>query len=385
MKDELHIFIIWENAQPKKNDILNDIVNKFTIVKIVNIKWDEDNFSENMSRFYGEKLPPKSFKEVECGTGRFTLILILDRDPIYQIRTTSKGSFLVNTKTFDAKEIYRKWTGGGHKIHATNNINETKHDLLILLGRNYNDYINKIKKNIKNNIKESFEDRNIIGCIQWPSLEILFSVLNETTKYVVLRNYEGFPSNYYLDKHGDIDLLVENQKDTAYLLNAKPVSSTKHRAQYMVNINYKTIRFDIRFVGDGYYDERWQRSILKKRVFRNGFYTPSDYDHSYTLLYHALIHKNKVGNDYKEKLKSMGFNEREFHTTLQNFMKKMEYEYTEPYDLSVYYNFNILRKTITPRRALYLFTRNIVNYIKNITHKRLAKKVLHASTKIYKN
>ena len=52
---------------------------------------------------------------------------------------------------FDSKFMYREWTGGGHKIHCTNSIDETNHDLTLLLDKNAEDYLNDANKIETNN------------------------------------------------------------------------------------------------------------------------------------------------------------------------------------------------------------------------------------------
>ena len=131
---ELHLFIVWENATGKRQEILEDIALNFEVVNVYRITWTNKNFSTNMSRFYGKKLPRGSGKERHCGTGPFTLIVVRDYFPKYEDRVTSRGVESVNTRMFDAKDRYRSWTGGGHKIHATNSSLETSHDMALLLG-----------------------------------------------------------------------------------------------------------------------------------------------------------------------------------------------------------------------------------------------------------
>ena len=72
----LYLFIIWSNALPHFEDILNDLASRFTVIKIIDVKWDPDNFSRNMARFYGQKLPSLSRKENECGVGPFKAVVI---------------------------------------------------------------------------------------------------------------------------------------------------------------------------------------------------------------------------------------------------------------------------------------------------------------------
>ena len=78
MKEELHLFIIWEHARYKQEEIIQDISKYFEILKIYEFNWSKDNFSNNLSRFYGTNLPKGSHKEVHCGTGKFLLIVLKD-------------------------------------------------------------------------------------------------------------------------------------------------------------------------------------------------------------------------------------------------------------------------------------------------------------------
>jgi hypothetical protein len=41
---------------------------------------------------------------------------------------------------FAAKRRYRRWTGGGHRVHATQNRREAERDLFLLLGRRSSSY-----------------------------------------------------------------------------------------------------------------------------------------------------------------------------------------------------------------------------------------------------
>ena len=125
---ETHLFILWENAREKEKEILEDIKKNFEILGLYNIKWNKENFSNNLSRFYGTNLPENSGKEQHCGNGDFLLIVVGIDNPKYEERQTSKGLQIVNTNMFDKKTYYRKLTGGGHKVHATNSEVETNHD-----------------------------------------------------------------------------------------------------------------------------------------------------------------------------------------------------------------------------------------------------------------
>ena len=221
MKEELHLFIIWENARNKQEEIIKDIKENFEIINIYDICWSKDKFSNNLSRFYGTNLPKGSGKEQHCGNGNFLLIIIKDLKPEYTERMTSKGSKIVNINMFDKKEKYRQWTGGGHRIHATNDEIETNHDITLLLGKNVKDYLKENNTEWDGKVINIAND--LLGSNGWKTVNEMFYALNNCTNYAILRNYESLPDEIYENEHNDIDLICESMEDTAYILNAKPV------------------------------------------------------------------------------------------------------------------------------------------------------------------
>ena len=171
MTNEIHLVIIWSKASDKKEKILNDLSNKFEILNQYLIGWDKADFSDNLSRFYGENLPKNSNKEKHCGIGDFYCVVVKDKNPIYDYRKTSKGDRIVNVNLFDSKQEYRKWSGGGHKIHATDNINESKLQIALLLGSTYSSYLKKET----NNKDLLVYNNNLQGSKGWDSFSHLFS------------------------------------------------------------------------------------------------------------------------------------------------------------------------------------------------------------------
>ena len=120
-RSEVHIFIIWSKACFLKEKIISDLQSQFQILDIFKVTWDKKYFSNNLTRFYGEYLPRFSGKERLCGKGPFVTVIVRDKQPIYEYRITNRGKEQVNKNIFDLKCKYRHWTGGGHKIHGTNN------------------------------------------------------------------------------------------------------------------------------------------------------------------------------------------------------------------------------------------------------------------------
>lgn len=374
---EVHLFILWEKSLYQKDRIVKDIESNFLVLKKYSIVWDSDNFSENISRFYGQNLPSHSYKEAECGTGEFVLILVKDLNPKYEYRETSNKKQLVNTNTFDAKNKYRMWTKGGHKIHSTNTIHETKHDLYLLLEKKYDTVL---KLNTSKKLNETPLNKNLAGAIQWNTTTDFFNTLNILVNYVVLRNFKGLPDKFDFRTHGDIDILTDMEaREVAYILGAKPVFKEKYRSHYKVNVENSTIRLDIRTTSDQYYCKSWSEDILKTRIYNNGIYIPNMENHLQSLIYHALVHKKNIPEDYQIFFKSKNIALFDLKNNLNNFMKKNNYVFCEPKDLSVHYNNFTLKKT-TLKRKFHTHTSNLTQFIAtklSSKNKRLIKKILN--------
>lgn len=354
--EEFGLFILWSKARTIENKIIDDISKRFEILNMFSITWTKEMFASNLSRFYGENLPKKSSKEKHCGNGPFLLVVVKDNNPMYRYRATSKGGAIVNINFFDSKEMYRNWTGGGHKIHATNDMKEFRHDLMLMLGLSIEDY--KKRYNKSNDIIQLKTD--VIGCNGWNSLEQIFYVLNATVDYVVLRNYEYLPKTFTFGPHGDIDILCKKQYNLVSILKAQKETKLKSRVRYSVKIGKDKLYFDFRYLGDKYYDTKWQREIIDNRIMYNGFYIPSEEDFKYSLLYHALIHKKSISTDYMEKFlewfKTDDINE--LNDILQAYMKNKKYMCVEPKDISVYFNTkNSHLNSSISRNVYYVFNR----------------------------
>jgi len=352
----IHTLIIWNKGLDQKNFILNDIDTNFNILNVFNINWKKEYFHINLKRFYSHsqyfrslssfnKIISKKIKH--CGDGNFILIVFEDKNPKLTKRETTSGTSTVNTNVFDRKTTYRDLTGGGHKIHSSDNAFETNKDLVLLFGLTTEEFI---EINSKREVKIINSNRNITGVPFWKNVNELFKVLNNSIDYVVLRNFDCLPNEYNVKGHGDIDVLVENLNYMSYLTGAKKMSpKSSYRCNYTINIDNESVPFDFRFLGDNYYDVEWEKNILfTKELVKNTFFTPNNENHFFSLLYHAVIHKPKIGKDYIEKLKQINKNyisnfnnlnnEKEYSLALSTFLEKNNYNFTTPLDKSVFIN-----------------------------------------------
>jgi hypothetical protein len=309
---EIHLLIDWDcffdidTIKKYLNDNGLELKKYFKHPKL-------ENKIETMSKFY--EVPVDDWR----GGTEFNLYIIIDNNPSYNKRETSKGIRKVNVNIFDLKKSLRKITGG-YRIHATDNIQETK-DNLKALGI-FDEYYNKRK---------------------FGSLQDVFDELNQhqNLKWVVMRNFEEMPHNITIDEHLDVDLLVNDYYLVKSILDGS--SATKqtyenggNRILNYVTINNNKVLFDFRSVGDNYYDKNFQIKMLNTRIKHpNGFYIPNEENHFYSLIYHSIIHKSNISSTYINVFKKYGLKDSELtKKTLKNkldiFMEKNGYSYVKP-------------------------------------------------------
>ncbi len=298
----LYLFVIWESARSKENFLFEELKKKFIIRDVYEIKWTRKNFENNMRRFYGSKLADASKKTANCGTGPFLLVLISDPHPKFAKRRTSNGMELVNINLYDNKKIYRKLTGAGYAIHSSINDKETNEDLTLLIGKNTQDLSKEISKDWDGSIKK--QESDLFGQDGWKDIKQLLYALNSTMNYVILRNFEDLADKFSTYEHNDIDILTDDFMRIPYITNGGK-SPFNYILSPLVKIGNKTIPIDFAYPGDNYYDEKWSKDILERRVLYNGFYTPSKEDYFYTLFYHCVFHQKKISDEYKKKLSNI--------------------------------------------------------------------------------
>lgn len=198
------------------------------------------------------------------------------------------------------------------------------------------------------------EQQNI-EAMGWKSITQLFEAMNSSIDYCVLRNTEDITTYFSPEIHGDIDILVKDQEAAIKLMRANKVHEKSFRVCYRVPVAGEFILFDIRYVGDNYYCEKWENDILNTRILVNNgdlnFYAMSHEQQFYTLLYHVYLQKLSVSVDYPAKLEryaKMAGTEYDNNVSavmpqLAAYMQAKDYMYVLPNDLDVGINWSNLR------------------------------------------
>ena len=261
--------------------------------------------------------------------------MIRDEKPTYEERMTSRGPEIVNVNLFDAKDRYRSWTGGGHKIHGTNNEKETNHDLTLLIGMNVADFLSKEASSTK---YEAFE-RDIEGANGWESLEHLFYVLNNTVSYVILRGFmePSAPPLFYVDT----DFITTDYENFRTVVNGVPALSTI-RPKSEIHIGENMYYLDVWDSRRNYYDPRWLQDMLATAIVRNGMRVLNEENDFYCLLYHCITNKGYFDEKYAEKLqaykKKFNIKEDDWAKVLVDWMSAHNYDITKHTDSSNDFN-----------------------------------------------
>lgn len=134
---DTYLFIIWPKALFAKEKIIKDIAENFKIIYHSTIHWTAANYENNLKALYGHKIPDVKDKISCIGKGPFELIVFADDKPTYDYRGNANDTIYCNTKVFDKKALYRKWTCGAFRVHGSSNSDEFNHDMAVLLGPDY--------------------------------------------------------------------------------------------------------------------------------------------------------------------------------------------------------------------------------------------------------
>lgn len=203
--------------------------------------------------------------------------------------------------------------------------------------------------------------------LAWNHIEEMFEQLHKANfRYIILRNYEEIDAdNFYSSGHADIDFLTSNGHQFAKTIGAYPRFAEDDGIHYKVMIAGTEVIIDARSVGDGYYDIHWEKEMLSRRKLReNRFYIADDQNYYYSLVYHAILQKKALANDYLVRLNAMAKDlnilattEHEHLNALERFMKEKGYFYTLPYDIHVPLRKELVDQTMV-KKQMNIFIRD---------------------------
>jgi hypothetical protein len=327
----LGLLVVWAGDQAGRERAVRHARTLFELRRLHAVRWTPALAAENCARLNRPELRSPS----SAGTPAPLLVLTVDATPSFA----------------DASRQFRAGIGTAASVHASSGTAATR-DLMLLLGVDPPTHLAGHEA-WDGRIEEV--SRDLAGARGWTSARELFHVLNHTVRYLVLRNFEEMPESLHVDAHADVDVLTDDYPELARVLNARRHVRCIPRwgGPHWVRIAGTEVWFDLRFVGDGYYDPTWARALLDRRVrHANGFFTPSDEDYFESLAYHAVVHKRMFAPDYGQRLAAMAraagrpeadaaalHDPARVKTEVDAILARRGYRYCRPRDVNVFYNF----------------------------------------------
>ena len=304
---DLQMFVLWETSQEHWPEILADLEQRFRVLDVRHVSWPAQDVDNNFRRLYW--MPPaassddaQGFKRRQiCGSGTFALVVVEDTAPAYgYARTFSQKVELVNRSIVAAKTLYREWTGGGFRIHSSNSLGEFFRDMSLLVGTVELDRLLDLHDPFCGT--PNAVSTKLAGTSGWASLTELFTHLLRSVDYAVLRNFEELPDRLP-DGDADVDALCRSAQDLAAVANARVLVDQCGKFSCVTQVNNSPLQFDLRTIGDNYYDTQWQADMLARAQVHGGcVMTLALDDYFFSLLYHAKVHKRQTKEIYRERL-----------------------------------------------------------------------------------
>ncbi len=182
-------------------------------------------------------------------------------------------------------------------------------------------------------------------------LRKIFDELNKNCSYLILRNWNDvLEDKVYANTEEDIDILCESKQSFIDLTGATSIHTNSHRDNYTVNYKGTKYRFDIRWIGDGYYPKVWEKKMIANRQLNeNDVYVLSQADYCHSLTYHALLQKPSLSDEYKKIIGKLyhiidhnnhEYDENTIQKKLKEFLDYHSYKFSIPQDPAVFINWN---------------------------------------------
>jgi len=214
---------------------------------------------------------------------------------------------------------------------------------------------------------------DLVGANGWESIDELFLVANICSNWVVLRNAEFLPDNFW-ENDKDIDVLCDNIELLSRVFNA--TKRANGISCYKTKIQNKYVDIDMRFLGDDYYDSCWGKNMIETRVYRQNVPLLNNENYFFSLFYHSKIHKKNIKPIYIKRLidiaRQLGFDltEKEIANDtlsseiIDDYLYTKNYKFTYPYDISCYLNLNmnVIKRLNNIKTAHYTpYDKDVIN------------------------
>lgn len=294
--------VVWPSGRAHDEQILAELGERFALADVSEVRWTPELTAIGYARFDGSSLVPPDPQRYlrERGVGAVLVISMFDEGATTE--RSQAGRSAGNRRFVEAAEALGL-RFGRERLYVAGSSAEAARGLMLLLERSPAE----VNRGPWSGTVQS-TTRDLAGAPGWDGVRQMFAVLNTGAPYVVLRNFEGLAELDFLPGHTDIDILTADYVQTIALLGADSRLRVRPRwgGRFNVTIASRQVICDLRFPGDRYYESEWAGDILAGRQLHpGGFYVPGHSELVDTMLYHAVVHKPEVRQDYQTRLAEM--------------------------------------------------------------------------------
>jgi len=340
------LFVIWANGRHREQEILQDLRDRFEVLKVVEVSWSPDRVAENYQRFYADIDVRGIYHRFSKGTGPFIAITLVDHSPVMEERMTSRGPRMVNGRFLDAKTLYREWAGE-LTIHCTENAWETDRDVFMLFGEGMAEHRLEASEPWSGEIGRL--TRDLTGTGGWASEEELFAALNRAVEYVLLTAKTQPP---YIDSGGETNLLATDGRAMHTILRTRPREPSPTGGTLLLRVGGRQLKVGLRHPEDGFFPKAFALRLLgSRKLGRDGSFRPGAREEFGALAYHELVHKPAAEPAGQERLSAIAeqlgvagwtpaalANVQAFQSLLLAAMPEDIDDFVRPLDAAVYFN-----------------------------------------------
>ncbi len=337
--EDLACFAIWEQGLSEEAKIIQDLEKNFEVLGVFHIYWSKQHYNRNIARLYESSELTHAFYKYNKKIGKppFCFIVVRDKTPVYtHMRTVSGAIEAVNKNIIDRKNEYRTWFEKPYQIHSSCNFSEFSSQATLILG------LQTLETTLQGEHQGSVIElrKDLEGAEGWRSWNELFSILNYCSNYLILRDFEAILSQQPIE---ELEFLCDNYQSLASTANIQQDQSSPFRGTLVVSEQVKHI--NIRFVGDGYFANSWEKDLLNRRSMNQRVYTPCTEDFFFSLLYYTRVYQKQPNEYYEQTLRELAevlsfdwfpsdkvSDDKYFAAILSGYMRAKKYYYEQPFD-----------------------------------------------------
>lgn len=340
------MFIIWSDALPIVEQCRKLLQESCVIQADIEYEWSEALISENMRRLYKQPIliakNPQFGREKMSGTNLHIFYIsthkgnkVFHRSAAGEIEFVNSHILFLKTKF---RELVTPLTGTPYSVHCASSTEELKLQSALIFGLKEHKRLEKGEL-----ILDKYRRADLCGSGGWESLHDAFEFISSLASWCVMRGWESLPDHVSGD---DLDILVDNRRlFFAALALKQPNDHDFLRNGYMEIKNSKVvIKFDVHWIGDGYFDTKWQYEILANKIPSKSFFKPDKVNALMMSLYSEFVSRPSPRPEKHETLgrlikeidqnniigQEILINQNSVIALLNDFMSQNNYEVSTP-------------------------------------------------------